>query len=403
VTEKLYYRDPQMLEFDSRTVDVAERDGRCEVELEATCFYPGGGGQPCDRGTIGGVRVVEVSARDERIVHLLESPIAAGAVHGSVDAARRHDFMAQHTGQHIFSQALVRAAGLETVSVHLGDDDVTIELNTAAVNDATLRAAEDIANGIIRENRPVLRHEIDRSELSRFPLRRTPPDVQRLSIVEVKDFDWAACAGVHVASTGEVFLARAAWQEKIRGHARIHVMMGRRAFDDYGRKLSLVQELCASLTCGEQFVAARVQELLKKEKESSRELRRLQLGQAIADADDSVSAAKTIGGAVCVRRVFNDAGGDYLKAFVERVVEVPGRIAIGVDRGTDSFQWIVAHSLGAGLSLSDVIPGLLSVGGARGGGKADRMQGAGTRNDAIALFVDALEGGILGKLEGRAS
>ncbi len=398
MTEKLYYRDPELLEFDSRTVDVTEREGRCEVELAATCFYPGGGGQPCDLGTIGGARVVEVSMQDERIVHVLESPIEAGAVHCSVDAERRHDFMAQHTGQHIFSQALVRAAELETVSVHLGDDDTTIELNTGAVDGAALRAAEEIANGIIKENRPVLTHEIDRSELARFPLRRAPPDQQRLRIVEVQSYDWAACAGIHVASAGQVFLLKVAWQEKIRGHARIHLLMGRCAFEDYGRKLTLVQDLCRSLTCGEEFLVGRVQELLKKEKESSRELRRLQLAQAVADADDSVSAAITVNGAVCVRRIFNEAGGEYLKAFIERVVAVPGRVAIAVDRGPDSFQWIVAHSLSAGLSLTEIIPGLLTIGGAKGGGKPDRMQGVGSRNDSIAQFADALEGGILRKL-----
>ncbi len=398
MTDKLYYEDSGMLEFDSRTVDVTEREGTFEVELEGTCFYPGGGGQPCDRGTIGGARVLEVLTRDERIVHVLESPLAAGTVHGVVDAARRHDFMAQHTGQHIFSQALIRAAGLETVSVHLGDDDATIELNTGAVDGRALRAAEDIANGIIKENRPVLLHEIDRSEVARFPLRRTPPDAQRLRIVEVQSYDWAACAGVHVSSTGEVFLVKASWQEKIRGHARIHLMIGRRAFDDYGRKIALVRDLCGSLTCGETSLAARIQEILKREKESSRELRRLQLAQAIADADDSVSAAKTLNGAVCIRRVFNEAGGDYLKAFVERAIAVPGRVVIAVDRGADGFQWMAAHSLGPQLSLTEILPDVLSVADAKGGGKPDRVQGVGSRNDSIAQFVDAFEGRVLRKL-----
>jgi alanyl-tRNA synthetase len=96
--------------------------------------------------------------------------------------------------------------------------------------------------------------------------------------------------------------------------------------------------------------------------------------------------------------VFNEAGADYMKAFVERVVAVPGRVAIAVDRGAESFQWMAAHSLGPGLSLTEIIPDLLSVADARGGGKPDRVQGVGSRNDSIAQFADALEGGILRKL-----
>ena len=221
VTEKLYYSDPSLLEFDARAVDVAVREGRCEVILDRTCFYPGGGGQPCDQGTLGGARVRDVAYRGENIVHVVEPSLGpetlTAMVHGSVDAQRRRDFMAQHTGQHIFSQALLKAGGLPTVSVHFGEEDTTIEVQADAVDESTLRAAEDLANAVIKENRRVILHEIDPSEAAKFPLRRTPPEAGRLRIVEVDSYDWAACGGVHVASTGEVFLARAVGEERIRG------------------------------------------------------------------------------------------------------------------------------------------------------------------------------------------
>jgi alanyl-tRNA synthetase len=121
MTEKLYYGDPSQLEFDARATKVDVRDGRCEVVLDRTCFYPGGGGQPSDRGTLGGAKVVEVGYPEEEIVHVVEPAITPGDVHGSVEADRRHDFMEQHTGQHIFSQALLTAGTLETVSVHFGE------------------------------------------------------------------------------------------------------------------------------------------------------------------------------------------------------------------------------------------------------------------------------------------
>jgi len=401
VTEKLYYNDPGMLAFDASVLDMCEADGHYEIELDRTCFYPGGGGQPSDRGTLGGQQVIDVLTREDRIIHVVEHAVGPGTVHGQVDGMRRRDFMAQHTGQHIVSQALLRVGNLETVSVHFGYEDTTIELKAGSVDEKVLRAAEDLANGIIKENRRVVLHEIDRGEAHRFPLRRTPPDAGRLRIVEVQDFEWAACGGVHVSSTGEIFLVKVTSQERIRGRVRLHLMIGTRAFDDYGRKISILQDLSRDLTCGEEFLRARVQEVISREKDSVRELRRLQLGQAIADADDSVSAGRGLGGAVCVRRVFTSTGSEYLKAFVERVIATPGRICIAIDRSAESFQWMVAHSLGKGLELGDLVPALYPIADAKGGGRGDRMQGIGSVIEAVAQFADAIEAEIARRLEGN--
>jgi alanyl-tRNA synthetase len=210
--------------------------------------------------------------------------------------------------------------------------------------------------------------------------------------VEVEGFDWAACGGVHVASTGAVFLAKAVGQEKIRGRVRVHVMLGRRAFEDYGRKISLAQGLSHALTCGESSIIDRVEELVSSERETARELRRLRLEQAVIDADAAAAAATPVAGELLVRRVFDGAGMDYLKAFAERVVAAPGRLAIVMDRGPEGFQWIVAHSLGARLELPGVLsPQMMGIAGAKGGGRGARMQGVGARNDAIAAFADAIE------------
>jgi alanyl-tRNA synthetase len=400
VTEKLYHTDPSATDVQARIVGISAAGGRCEVVLDRTCFYPGGGGQPCDTGSLGGSRVTGCFARDDDIVHVaepgLDPSLQGRIVRASVDAARRRDFMAQHTGQHIFSQALARAGSLETVSVHFGDEDTTIELKAEAVPDTTLRAAEQTANAVVRENRRVILHEIDREDAGKFPLRRTPPDEGRLRIVEVESFDWAACGGVHVASTGEVALIRAAWQEKIRGRVRLHVMIGQRALEDYGRKLALVRELCTALTCGEESVLPRVRDMQAREKETSRELRRLQAAQAAADADAAVASARVLTGAAVVRRAFTSAGPEYLKAFAERVVSAPGRIVIAVDALPEGFQWIAAHSLEPGPDLAAALPALFPAAGARGGGKGSRMQGVGT--GSAGAFAEAAEAELVRRL-----
>ena len=406
MTEKLYYADPGRLEFDAAIVRSADLPGGgCEVVLDRTCFFPGGGGQPADRGTLGGAAVTGVREESNGdIVHVLEGPVPQGRVPGAVDAARRRDFMAQHTGEHILAQALLQAGGLHTISVHFGDEEATIEVKADAIDDSVLAEAERIANRVIRENRRILIHEVHRSEASRFALRRAPPaEEERLRIVEVEGFDLVGCSGVHVRSTGEVFLIKAVSQEKIRGRVRLHVLIGDRAFRDYCRKVTLSQSLSRALTCGEDAILARVQDLQAAQLEAAREKKRLVGERAAADADAAVAAGRRIGDAVLVRRVLDRAGADYLKAFVERVTGAGGRVCIALDRGADSFQWIVAHSLEGGPELSAIVSPRMAEAGAKGGGRGARMQGVGARPQALEQFARVLEEDLARALGGNGT
>ena len=409
MTEKLYYANPDRLQFDATVIRCqpaassveAAPGGAWEAVLDRTGFYPGGGGQPSDRGTLGGARVLDVREQDDgEIVHVLDRQVPSGAVSAVVDAARRRDFMQQHTGEHLFAQALLRAGKLQTVSVHFGEEDTTIELKEDSVPDPVLREAEAIANAVIRENRRLIVHEIDPSEASRFPLRRTPPAEKRLRIVEIEGFDWVGCSGVHTTTTGEVFLIKAVSQEKIRGRVRLHMRIGQRAFDDYGRKIELSQGLTRVLTCGEESVLTRVQDMVSAQAEAARELKQVRTARAVADADAAVAAGRRLGSAVLVRGTFDAAGPDYLKAFVERVVDAPGRVVLAADRGPQGFQWIVAHSLGSGPELSALVSPHFGLAQAKGGGRGGRVQGAGSKREGLAAFFDAVESDLARVVEG---
>ena len=391
MTEKLYYHDNSLTEFDAHVITDSARGALHEVVLDRTCFFPGSGGQPADRGTLNGARVVELEERDGEIVHVVDAALQPGPVHGSVDAGRRVDFMTQHTGEHVLAQALLTAGGLPTVSVHFGDDTTTIELAVPTVGEDVPARAEELANSIIMENRKVIVHDVELSEASRFRLRRTPPEVGRLRIVEVEGFDWVGCSGIHVPSTGRLFLIKVIGQEKIRGHARIHVLIGQRAFADYSRKVTMTQALSRVLTCGEESIAARVEELVASARERDRELKKLRAGQASAAARTAVDRGKKTGRAILVRGESEGAGPDYLKAFAEEAVAAPGRVVIVVDRSESGFQWIVAHSLAAGLELPAIVAPLLAAAEAKGGGRAAWMQGMGRGPEAASSFADSVE------------
>src|SRR5919202_3629037 len=163
-TERLYYADSHLTEFEARVTSVAPAaDGRSVVTLDRTAFYPTGGGQPADTGALGGARVVEcVEAEDGGVLHVVEggAPEAGAHVRGRVDWARRLDHIQQHTGQHILSQAFVELYGAQTRSFRMMEEMCEIDVELQDPSDEKVETAVRRANEIIWENRPVRVHQV---------------------------------------------------------------------------------------------------------------------------------------------------------------------------------------------------------------------------------------------------
>lgn len=405
MTERLYYDDAYRFAFDARILAAGPSAAGWEVVLDRTCFYPGGGGQPADRGTLAGRTVLALAERGDDVVHVLDAePPGLGSsagvgsvVRGELDAARRLDFMIQHTAEHLLSQCLLAAGGLATVSVHFGDETSTIELDAETASEGVLAEAERRANMIARENRKVRTRELDREEALRLPLRRRPPEGERLRIVEIEGCDWAACGGVHAASTGAVAPVKITGTERIRARLRIHLVAGDRAMARFGRALALSQALGRLLTCGEADVLERVGDLADRERRLARELREARTAQAGAAAAEAAAAGRPLapgpdGNARrLVVRVFDGFGEEPLKAFVDALLREPGRIVLAADRSAGGFRWTVAHSLGpGGPDLAARLKPLVAALGLRGGGRPALVQGAGADPAAAEAFVEAV-------------
>ena len=206
-TERLYFSDAYLTRFSARVIARAERGGRPAVALDQSAFYPEGGGQPADAGTLGGVAVLDVQADDGLVWHTLAAPLDADVVQGQVDWARRFDHMQQHHGQHLLSAAFEQLFGLKTVSFHLGAAAATIDLAATALAAEQAAAAEDLTNQVIWEDRPVLARFVTPEELARLPLRKPPQVRGAVRVVSVPDFDHSACGGTHPRATGGVGLA----------------------------------------------------------------------------------------------------------------------------------------------------------------------------------------------------
>jgi len=223
LTERLYYTDCYLKQFEARTNSVSG-DGM-RVVLDRTAFYPASGGQLCDLGELAGARVVAVEDDGDDVTHVLATPIGAGPVCGRIDWTRRFEFMQQHSGQHLLSAVFHELFGLATMSVHLGEDGGTVELAVGTVSEGQMREAEARANAVIAENRAVLILFEENPEGLRKASERTGP----LRIVSIEGLDKSACGGTHVSRTGEIGSLLLRKAEKIRGNTRLEFVCGIKA------------------------------------------------------------------------------------------------------------------------------------------------------------------------------
>jgi alanyl-tRNA synthetase len=252
MTERLYYNDSYTLTFDAQVVEQTTFKDRPAVVLDRTYFYPEGGGQPCDLGTLNGVRVVDVQIResDRAVLHVLEQPISAAQVAGKIDAERRADYMHHHSGQHILSQALLQAAEAETVSVHMSADTMTIDVKRINISPEEWQRVEALANRVVQENRPVRAIFPTAEELAELRIRKLPDVAGKVRIVDMGGFDFTACGGTHVAHTGEIGMIKVIRYERRGDTTRLEFKCSERALNDYRAKNDIVNRLAAQLTVG---------------------------------------------------------------------------------------------------------------------------------------------------------
>src|SRR5437016_6924865 len=204
-TERLYYNDPYLLEFDANIIETRPAGDRLGIILDKTAFYPTSGGQPNDLGTVNGLPLVDC-LEDEasgNIVHVIEGTITGSSVHGRIDPARRADHMQQHSGQHVLSQAFVELFNWSTVSFHLATVSCTIDLPVDSVSREQAEAAEELANRIVRENRSVAVRYVAPEKIAEAGLRKPTERSGDVRVIDIAGYDRSACGGTDARVTGE--------------------------------------------------------------------------------------------------------------------------------------------------------------------------------------------------------
>ncbi|MBL8229114.1 MAG: hypothetical protein JNL98_11580 [Bryobacterales bacterium] len=380
MTERLYYHDARLRQFTAKVVD-AQDEGR-RIYLDRTAFYPTSGGQPHDKGMLGGAAIVDVVDEEDRVAHVLATPVQGTVVEGSIDWARRFDHMQQHTGQHLLSAVLEDLYQIPTVSFHLGQESSTIDVGAASLSTAQVDAIEKRANEVVCENRRVSVEFEDAAQAK--VLRKASEREGILRIVTIEDLDRSACGGTHVEATGIIgplFLRK---MDKIRGIVRMEFLCGsraaRRARRDFDALSEIARGLSAPLDETPLLVAglnARVQEL-----EKSR--RKLAMDLAVFQGKELYQSSEVDAGGR--RRVVRTVAAidEELRALAQSFTAEPNAVFLAVSPTSSAL--LLAVSKDCGLHAGDLVKRAASALGGRGGGNVQVAQ-ASTPQERFAEFV----------------
>ena len=389
-TDRLYYTDCYLREFQARVVRADSGPDGVRVYLDRTAFYPESGGQPSDRGTLGDVQVLDVVDEGEEIAHLVAKRPAEETVKGIVDWERRFDHMQQHSGQHILSAAFVKTGDYKTLSFHLGTDVCTIDLDSERVGTKQVEDVEALANQIVFENRPVRISFRSAAEANQLGLRKATDRAGDIRLVEVEGFDLSACGGTHVSQSGGVGLISIRKVDRAKGSTRVSFVCGGRALRGSRQDLAILSEAAGLFSTGFESVP----ELITKQAQELREAGRARdkLLEELADFEAAAlwQNAQDRNGSRVIRRVFSAEEGKRAKMLAHAAAKHPSAIALIGVKGKPAGLFF-AQTPGGKTDLAGILKTALAKLGGKGGGAHDFAQGGGLPEERLEEALDLAE------------
>jgi alanyl-tRNA synthetase len=387
VTERLYYTDSYLRDFDAAIVELSDEGRR--AYLDRTAFYPTSGGQPHDTGRLNGAELTDVVDEGNRIAHLLAAPVTGTVAVGQVDWPRRFDHMQQHTGQHLLSAVVSDLYGYATVGVHFGAESSTIDLDGPGLAPDQIRKAEERSNEIVMENRPV---EVTFEDApSVIDLRKPSGRTGTLRIVTIRNLDRSACGGTHVRATGEVGPILIRKVERVRKGTRVEFLCGARSIRRVRDEHGLLSRIAADLSTAPGELPALIAGLRNEVKEGNAARRELENRLDIYRARELYFAAQP--DATGIRRVIllEDQGSlDALRGVAQAFTSMPMVIFLGAVATPPGF--VLATSPDSGIDAAAVLKGLLAAAGGRGGGSARLAQGTVANRQQLEQVIASMSG-----------
>jgi alanyl-tRNA synthetase len=381
MTDRLYYHDSFLYEFDARVVEALTLDGKQALVLDRTAFYPTSGGQVHDTGNFmlsdgRQVPVREVVDDDDgRVFHFVTEPLATGtAVHGAVDAARRRDHMQQHSGQHVLSAAFVRLFHMPTVSFHMGVESCTIDLETAGVSPRQVEQAERLANEVVLEDRPTTIRFVSLDEARHLGLRKIPPkQTGELRLIDIHDFDLTACGGTHVRSTGQIGAILLRKIEKVKQGVRVEFVCGGRAVATARKDYATLAEAAGIYSAHIYDLPEQVRKSLEESKSAGKAQRTLL--EELAELSAERLLAQITGSPRVIVKTFPERDAVFIKLLAQKLTAGQNDVVALLASGAGQAALVFAQSPGRRSNMGQLMKEAMAQLGGRGGGAADMAQG----------------------------
>ena len=376
MTERLYYGDSFLREFDAEVLSCEREGSRWRVTLDRTAFYPTSGGQPHDTGTLGGAKVLEVAdTEDGKIVHYTAAELPAGPVTGRIDWPRRFDHMQQHTGQHLLSAVFIDLFGFHTVSFHLGKEISTIDLEAPSIVPRHIEEAEQRTNEIIFEDRVVKVRYGTAEELAEAGIRKKVEREGVLRAVEIDGIDRQPCGGTHLARTGQAGMLLLRKLERRRDVWRLEFVCGMRALTTARADYASLWHAATLLSCGASDVPGVIGKTLEERRATHGLAKRMEGRLAEHEARALLAGASAgTNGTRLVVAAMDDATPSYLTLLAARLVGEGGTMAVLGERSGGHL--VFAQPRGAEGDMGALARMVFREFGGKGGGAKDFAQGA---------------------------
>ncbi|MEA5032551.1 MAG: alanyl-tRNA editing protein [Sphaerochaeta sp.] len=367
------------------------------IILDRTVFYPEGGGQPGDRGILGNSKVVDTQSDDRgQLLHIVSGQTAhtvGDTVALHLDWHHRYDYMQQHTAQHLISGTLHRLLGIGTVSVHLGHDAMSVELDADTINESDIHLVEDEVNAIVRRSVPVTAQVVSQEDSTALGLRRPVKVDGEVRIVRIGKYDTIACGGIHVADSSELISVQFLRSERIRGHVRTFWTAGERSVALVRRNRELVDAVGSRLSVPAEAILQGIATLQEQLADTRYQIRNAVSRSATLLLDQQLQVAEHANGIPLV--VFDAAQWteDEFKILPELVLSVESLALCAIkEREDGKLAWVVAlKGMEDGQSVFQAVrqKPLLLIGG-KGGGKPPLWQGVGTDPLQKSQFLEQM-------------
>jgi alanyl-tRNA synthetase len=396
--KKLFYQNSYIQTFTSKIIkQEKDENGLWYIVLEETAFYPTGGGQPFDIGTINNIRVLNVEEIDGEIRHYLETPVkdTQGILNGQINWERRFDHMQQHAGQHILSAAFEEILNYKTVSFHLGEEVLTIDLDIEELTENEADIVEKRANQIILENRLIQSKWVSQAELSQYPLRKQPKVMENIRLVIIPEFDYNGCGGTHPSSTGQVGAIKILDWEKQRKKIRVRFICGNRVLQQFRIKHQILTQFTKLLNAPEHGMIQSLERLLENVKSSGKQLEEVRQTLLQFEARELAQAQLEINGQRVISKVVQNRSLKELQQLARIITHLLNEvIVILISENESQLQVVTASGYDQQVSMKELLADILPTINGKGGGNEVMAQGGGdlvvTGNELLEIALNAL-------------